>query len=221
MSESSRERILSRLRQGSRTPFKHRNTLDEREAAWWARQPEMGDLAEKFTAEQEKVGGKVLPVSGWDAVAEAVTPWMHEYQVRTALTGTVAELEPLRAHLAALGVRVGTFDRPVEEQKDEVFSVDCGITTAEAGIAETGSVVLKPSPHEPRLLSLAPPVHLVLLERARLFATLSHYVETGTYQAHPPTNLVLASGASRTADIELTLTVGVHGPKVFLVALIG
>ncbi len=102
-----------------------------------------------------------------------------------------------------------------------MFGIDCGITTAAAGIAETGSVVLVPTPAEPRLLSLAPPVHLVLLERARLFATLAHYLDTGEYAGDPPTNLVLVSGASRTADIELTLTVGVHGPRVFLVALIG
>lgn len=99
--------------------------------------------------------------------------------------------------------------------------MDCGITTSHAAIADTGSVILIPSPAEPRLLSLAVPVHLVLVETGRLFPTLLDFIDGGEYQADPPTNLVLVSGASRTADIELTLAIGVHGPCELLVALIG
>ena len=102
-----------------------------------------------------------------------------------------------------------------------VFAADCGITTSHGGIADTGSIILFPSPAEPRLLSLAPPVHLVVVETGRLHGTLTDFIEGGAYQDQLPTNLVLVSGASRTADIELILAMGVHGPKVFLVALIG
>jgi L-lactate dehydrogenase complex protein LldG len=128
----------------------------------------------------------------------------------------------LRRYLAeTLGIAVRTYSGTMEEQKDEIFSTDCGITLAHAGIADTGSVVLWPSVEEPRLLSLAMPVHLVLLDRFRIVGRMLDFITGNDYQLVLPTNLVFATGASRTADIEQTLTIGVHGPKVFLVALIG
>lgn len=218
----ARTRILERLRQASgRAPY-YANPTTEREAEWQARQPAIPDLVARFTEEQEKLGTRVLRVPDWGALPAAVTPWFGEYRIGSVMTGANPRLEPLREHLAAeLGVALHRYDRPVEEQKEEIFSVDCGVTGAEGGIADTGSVVIIPSPEEPRLLSLAVPVHLVVVETRRLFPTLGAFLDSGRFQGSPPSNLVLISGASRTADIELTLAVGVHGPKVFLVALVG
>ncbi len=213
---------MERLRRSSKIPPRHLNPLKEREVEWQARQPPLGDLIEVFTTELEKLGSKVIRVPDWASLPAAVTPWFKEYRVKSAMTGEEPRLEPLRKYLVKkAGVEMHTYSRTLEEQKEEIFSMDCGITTSRGGIADTGSVIMVPSAAEPRLLSLAVPVHLVVVESAALFPTLGAFLDTGEFQADTPSNLVLVSGASRTADIELTLTVGVHGPKVFLVALVG
>lgn len=218
----ARSRILERLRQAAHQAPHYLNPLTAREPEWQRRQPPMGDLAARFCEEQQKVGTKVLRVPDWQSLPGAVAPWFGEFRIESAMTGDNPRLEPLRSHLAdRLGVQLHRYDRTVEEQKEEIFSVDCGITGSAGGLADTGSVLMVPTAQEPRLLSLAVPVHLVVVETALLFPTLGAYLDTGVYQADPPSNLVLISGASRTADIELTLAVGVHGPKVFLVALVG
>jgi L-lactate dehydrogenase complex protein LldG len=219
---SARERILARLRQGAGNRALHGPATAEREADWLALQPPLGDLPARFTAMQEAAGGKVIRVPLWRDVPEAVAPWMREYRVKSAITGTLPALRPLREHLAAkLGIDVRTYDRPIEEMGGTLWETDCGITAARAAIADTGSLVIRPSPEEPRLLSLAVPIHLVLVERSSLHARLADYLREGGYARDLPTNEFLVTGASRTADIEQTLTIGVHGPKTFLVALIG
>lgn len=222
MKPTARERILTRLRQARAVEAVYVNPVRETDREWLARQPEIGDLAERFTREQEAVGGDVRRVTSWEALPDTVLPWLGRQGVASIMTGTEPRLEPLRARIAESGrFALHCYERSAEEQGDEIFAVDCGITTSRGAIAETGSVIVVPTPEEPRLLSLAPAVHLAIVERARLYATLSEYIETGAYQAELPSNHVLVSGASRTADIEMTLVVGVHGPKVFLVALIG
>jgi len=217
---AARERILTRLRQGM-AAVPARPEVLELDEDWLRRQPPLGDPAERFLREQQSVGSQVLRVPTWEALPAAVAPWFREHGIASAITGRVERLTPLRRHLAELGVTVRTYDKPLEQQRGEVFGTDCGITTSAGGIAETGSIILVPGPEEPRLLSLAVPIHLALVERARLHATLGDFIRSGAYQRAVPTNLVLVSGASRTADIELTLAVGVHGPRLLLVALIG
>lgn len=218
---NARENILNRLRQArGGTPAPPPDPLADRK--WLERQPPIPDPPARFASEQEAVGSEVRRVTNWDALGDVVPPWLVERKVSSIITGTDSRLASLRERLgAAGGFGLHLYDRPIEEQREEVFSVDCGITTSHAAIADTGSVILIPSPAEPRLLSLAVPVHLVLVEAARVFPTLLDFMDSGEFQADPPANLVLVSGASRTADIELTLAIGVHGPCELLVALIG
>lgn len=218
---TSRERILARLRANSGVTSRFANPRQEGETEWQAKQPPIDEPVERFMREQAAVGGEVRLVQGWEALPETIAAWLGELDVRTVMLGMAGLLAPVREHLERGGrFDVRSYDRPVEEQRAEIFATDCGITTSRAAIAETGSVVLVPDAEEPRLLSLALPVHLVVVERARMFDTLSAFIASGEYQREVPTNLVVVSGASRTADIELTLTVGVHGPKRFCVALV-
>jgi L-lactate dehydrogenase complex protein LldG len=113
------------------------------------------------------------------------------------------------------------YDRPVEELKASLFATaDAGITTCLGGIAETGGLILCPSPREPRLLSLVPPIHLVLLDPARIWDTFWHAVRDLGWSRSIPPNALVISGPSKTADIEQTLAYGVHGPKRLVVLLV-
>ena len=222
---SPRERILARLRQSSDVTPRAENpvqeSVEEAEQAWLKQQPPLGDLAERFVLEQEAVGGQVRRVAGWSALPDLVPPWLAELGVQSIVMGREPRLDALRDALSSDGrFTLRIYDRPLEDQRDVLFGSDCGITTSLGGLAETGSVILVPSGVEPRLLSLAPEVHLAVVERAALHPRLADFIASGVYQSDVPTNLVLVSGASRTADIELTLAMGVHGPKVFAVALL-
>jgi L-lactate dehydrogenase complex protein LldG len=153
----------------------------------------------------------------------AVMQFLRAAGARNVMAGAGS---PLAAPLAAAGAggappALLLYDRPVEELKATLFStVDAGITTCLGGIAETGGLILCPSPEEPRLLSLVPPLHLVLLDTTRLWDTLWQALrELGWARSIPPNALVI-SGPSKTADIEQTLAYGVHGPKRLVVVLV-
>jgi L-lactate dehydrogenase complex protein LldG len=114
------------------------------------------------------------------------------------------------------------YDRPIEEWKSQLFGeVDAGLTETRGGLADTGSLILWPSPAEPRLMSLVPPIHVALLETARIRDTLWQVMREERWAAGMPPNALLISGPSKTADIEQTLAYGVHGPKRLVVVLLG
>lgn len=113
------------------------------------------------------------------------------------------------------------YDEPVESWQEALFSeVDAGITSTRGGIAETGSLILWPSVDEPRLMSLVPPIHIAVLKASELYATFHEAMLAQNWASGMPTNALLISGPSKTADIEQTLAYGVHGPKELIVLVI-
>ncbi len=120
---------------------------------------------------------------------------------------------------AGLPERVA-FDRSVEDLKETLFEVDAGITTTCGAIAATGAVVLWPDASEPRTLSLVPPVHIAVLKADQIFNSFCEIIQAQNWTAGMPTNALLISGPSKTADIEMTLAFGVHGPKELIVLIV-
>jgi len=80
-----------------------------------------------------------------------------------------------------------------------------------AAIAETGSIVCASSNGKAVQASLLPAHHVAIVPRDRIFATLDDFF--AAFATAPPTNITLITGPSRTADIELNLVIGVHGPE--------
>ena len=114
--------------------------------------------------------------------------------------------------------RLISYDRPIGEWKAELFAaVDAGFTAARCAIADTGSLMLWPDATEPRLLSLVPPIHFVLLDAATLQPSLRSVIASEDWGRGLPTNALLISGPSKTADIQQTLAYGAHGPKQLIV----
>jgi len=108
----------------------------------------------------------------------------------------------------------------IEEFKEDLFQIDAAITSTAGGIAEIGALVLWPDRKEPRLMSLVPPIHIAVLEAGKIFNTFGEAMQTENWATKMPANIVLISGPSKTADIELTLAFGVHGPKELLVLIL-
>ncbi|MGE5155813.1 MAG: LutC/YkgG family protein [Bdellovibrio bacteriovorus] len=120
------------------------------------------------------------------------------------------------------GLRLIPYGEPVERLRDTLFdAVDAGITGCRGAIAETGTVVLWPDVREPRLLSLVPPVHLVLLEAGSIRSTFAELLDEQGWSQGMPSNALLITGPSKSADIEQTLAYGVHGPKELIVLIRG
>lgn len=92
-----------------------------------------------------------------------------------------------------------------------------GVTDAVQLVAETGSTLLLASPRRPRAASLLPRRHLVVAPLARLVGSID---EALCHLADAPSQWLLATGPSRTSDIENDLTIGVHGPGVLHVLVV-
>ncbi|MBL8396219.1 MAG: lactate utilization protein [Candidatus Accumulibacter sp.] len=114
-----------------------------------------------------------------------------------------------------------TYDRPLEEWKAELFqNIEAGLTSTRGGIAETGTLIIWPDASEPRLLSLVPPIHFALLDARQIYDNLFTAMSEQGWSAGMPTNALLVSGPSKTADIQVTLAYGAHGPKELIVLLL-
>lgn len=124
----------------------------------------------------------------------------------------LTEILPVRAHT------IGADDR-LAIQGSHV-DVILGVTGAEAGFAESGTIVLRSGPGRPRMASLIPLVHIAILERSALYRSLSHWGSERAGSIEEAANVVFITGPSRTADIEQILTLGVHGPKHLHVVLV-
>jgi L-lactate dehydrogenase complex protein LldG len=101
--------------------------------------------------------------------------------------------------------------------RDLQASAEIGVTGCDAAIGETGSLVLLSGPGKPRAASLLPPVHLAIVRRGDLRLTMGEFFSERAASVADAACCTFITGPSRTADIELTLTVGVHGPGTVIV----
>ena len=146
--------------------------------------------------------GKFLIVVGGHLAA-----LVFDEQVQRATLWPTAGLEALgvRAELERSGVCV--VDPSAD--KHELGRCDLGITEVDVAPPETGTLGLFSSSTKPRAVSLLPRVHLAILTPQALVADLHDAFSRARHEHY----LVFVTGPSRAADIELTVTLGVHGPR--------
>ncbi len=96
--------------------------------------------------------------------------------------------------------------------RDQQAAAAVGVTGCDAAIAETGSIALITGRGKPRSASLLPPTHVALVRTDQLRATMAEFFRERASDLAAAANCTFVTGPSRTADIELTLTLGVHGP---------
>jgi L-lactate dehydrogenase complex protein LldG len=217
MPESSRDTILGRLRVRTAAVPAPSDFAVMARKTWPApeRYPRLRRMMEAVKAEFVETSEESWP--------RAVYDFLKSEGLATLLygPGTPAGRRLADSWPAEPGPRLVPYDRPVEEIKRQLFdNTDAGFTTTRGGIAETGGLILWPSPEEPRLLSLVPPVHLALLDTDKIHDTFWAALKAERWSAGMPANALLVSGPSKTADIEQTLAYGVHGPKRLVVVAI-
>jgi len=173
----------------------------------------------RFCERQAAVHGEVhrLGASQW---REWLASELPKRGLNHVLTGT-GETGKQLAAMNIQGIELVRFENPIDDWKNELFArIDAAITRARCAIAETGSLVLWPDADEPRLMSLAPPVHIALLRAESIYQTFAEVIKAEQWAKHMPTNALLISGPSKTADIEQTLAYGIHGPRQLITLIL-
>jgi len=103
-----------------------------------------------------------------------------------------------------------------QELRETIARTPLGLTGVDLILAETGTMILRSAPGRPRSTSLLPACHVAVFDRTVLvesLAQVSVFLEAWHTQEESGAVINFITGPSRTADIELTLTRGVHGPK--------
>ena len=142
----------------------------------------------------------------------------------------IFEQLPVDAALASQGMSVTPVVRDEnntrEALREEIRQADLGLTGADYALAETGSFVIMPRRGLSRLVSLYPPVHIAVVRPQEVLESLDDLFLLRRLEYHQRAGemgsyLNFITGPSRTADIEMTIVEGVHGPKQVHLVLLG
>ncbi|MGE5544158.1 MAG: LutC/YkgG family protein [Bacillota bacterium] len=208
MASNAREEILGRLRTAKR------QVSPTKPAAAAPGQPAKGEV-EVFQREAQIVSAKVTVVPGKDAIAQGVLELLGDREVKSLLVVEDKRLDNAGLKKAARELNaeyISTWELSEKEYQEKAFTCDVGITCCDWGVAETASVVIFHRIDAPRLPSVSPPVHIGILYTERLLKSMKDLALVIKQQEPMPSAVTIISGVSRTADILLTPTLGMHGP---------
>lgn len=206
----SREDILARVRAARR---------DEAHPAPWQSRREYADLAAQFAQALTAVKGEVIRADGLDHAWACLEALLRDLGARSVVANDEPPLNGLDLAARWPSLAWHVVDRSPGDLRAFAASADVGLSGGIAALAETGSVAVRAGPGQSRLATLLPPVHVALVPESAL--TPDIFTWAAARQGDMPASLTLISGPSKTADIEQTLAIGVHGPGRFVVILYG
>ena len=219
MSEQSRLRILSKLAAGSRQASAPIPLPDPIPVKTYSRTEKIEKLKTLMEAMRTEV--HVTDAQNWIHKLEEI---LIKRELKSLVYGPQTTLgDNLKSHWerAEGGLpQLIPYEKEIEDFKDRLFTIDAGITSSAGGIADPGALILWPSEKEPRLMSLVPSIHIAVLEADKIFSSFLEAMQEERWSTKMPTNVVLISGPSKTADIEMTLAFGVHGPRELIVLIV-
>ena len=187
-----------------------------------------GDLVERFAAEVNAVGGQALVVPN----LESARRQLKELLTKAGATSAICWRHPLldRLELVELLLAAGItlLDHakfaamPEGERREKMLDCNVGITSCDCAIAETGTLMMCSRPSQERVASLLPPAHIAIVEQTQIVPDLIDAISMLQRPGEEslPSNVTYITGPSKTGDIELQLTTGVHGPGKWLVIII-
>jgi L-lactate dehydrogenase complex protein LldG len=195
-------------------------------------------LVTRFCEELEALAGVAYRVKDVHAAADQVVSIVARTEApisqpgqrrgpRQILSWNIEEIgvPGLADALSVRGIVVAPPEVPFEdpergESLGALAELSVGLTGAHAAIAESGSIVLSSGPGRGRLASLLTPLHIAILRRDRILRTLEDFFSQRSELPTLGSNCVIVTGPSRTADIEMTLSRGVHGPREIHVIIV-
>ena len=186
-------------------------------------------LVSQFAEELQKLDGLFL-AERVEKIPALIIQLLREHQADELLAWQAESLPVpgLLDYLRREGIKLPGAEIPPKEparsqRLAEIERIKVGLTGAEAALADTGTLALRSGPGRPRLASLSVRAHIALFTPPQLPPSWAAW-----WAAQPDlaswvrgaSNLTLITGPSRTADIEMTLTVGVHGPAEVIAILV-
>ena len=169
------------------------------------------NLAETFAKRAGELKMLVTPVSAVDA-SRRLVEFVAKHPIKTVAMSVSPLLDRLgvRTALESAGLTVKSWD---EITLDGMYDFDCGVTDVDCAVAESGTIVIKPTSRHGRSMSLVPMFHVAFVEPSQIVPDMVDLFER---LARDPerSNYILISGPSKTADIEMNVVTGVHGPNV-------
>ncbi len=190
-----RDQMLSRVRAAL-----GRSANDPAPPVWLDPSPPDPNAAGIFTGALTELGGQVLEASNLAEARAILEPLLAGQHV-------IASAAPL---VKACGIES-------EFSREACAEAEIGLTSADFAIADTGTLVFLT---EPRLISLLPPRHIAVIDRAKILMSLDALFSRVPQPVALSSSMVLATGPSRTADIEMRLVRGVHGPGEIIVVIV-
>lgn len=223
----SRESFLSRVRQAAESGRRWRITHQDLpiETGYVGAS---GDLCARLAAEICEVGGFGEVVESIDAARSSVIELLSRYEVKRAASWQHPVLDRIavRQLLSERGIGYDDYEslrtRSADDLRTILLSADIGISGVDFAIAETGTLVVCARPGQERSASLIAPVHIAVVESVQIVPDLIDAISrVRAGDGSLPSNIALITGPSKTGDIELQLTTGVHGPGKWHVIIIG
>jgi L-lactate dehydrogenase complex protein LldG len=178
-------------------------------------QRDKGELIEVFTKEIESLSGKCYQASSLAEVTRIILGIVAQNNCLLVVKqrlGIEGE-EQIRTELERHGVHVSDLEE-CEKPVDALSAADMAITPADLLIAKTGTLAISTKGDEERLASCLPRIHVAIMSTGRIESDpldAARYL-SDRLQSESPSSVTFVSGPSRTADIEMKLILGVHGP---------
>ena len=189
------------------------------------------ELCARFITEATAVGAQVHRASSAEEAVALVARICQEARVsEVALSCALLLTEmDLRAQLVARGLPAFRVpDAGADEREELITRLECcgaGVTTVDYALAETGTVVLSSDEEGALLVSLLPAIHIALLKPQQIIGSLAEVIsklkQERMGRAGPSRAATFITGPSRTSDVELVLSIGVHGPKELHLIILG
>jgi L-lactate dehydrogenase complex protein LldG len=175
------------------------------------------NVVQQFKKKNETLAGSVHTVAGATEAAEKVLSILREAGAQRVALGELPEdiRQTLEQQCAQDGLDVLGWPFDSTELPGALDSVQAGVSWAAFAIAETGSLVEFATDDAARLVSALPRVHVSVFRAEDLLETLEDAaprIRTFFTENKRNANISFISGPSRTGDIEMRLTLGVHGP---------
>ncbi len=187
--------------------------------------PDLPELIDLLIGEHEAAGGVGHRAASDGDACRQIGRILADRGVRRVIRGDTPLLRrlDLDAELERRGVEVTVAHAAADREslRDAAFAADAGVTSADYGVAESGTLALLAAPGQGRAVSLLPPLHVAVLDAGDVVHELAGLFERVEAAGSPPSALTFITGPSRTGDIEQTLTIGVHGPGDLHLIVIG
>ena len=180
------------------------------------------DLPARFLKELEALEGHGERVGSVEEARDYVLSLAREKGAKRLVRWDAEELAKLGVDgpLEEAGVEVAVW-RELDDFREVAAGADIGLTTAEWVVAETGSLILAGGPGRGRTVALLPPTHVAVVPVERVLSTIPEAIEKYAEVGWLPANVCFHTGPSRSGDIEMSLTIGMHGPEDVRVVLVG